>query len=1033
MSGISSGIGLASGLPTQQIIDSLLASQARPRRILTERLAQVQAQRTAFIELNARLVGLQSSVSGIKNPTFFNQFLANSSNEDVLTAIASVGASPGVVELTVKSLVTAQQMISGGFADADSTPVGAGEITIEIGAGMLSKPTKLGDLNGGAGVRRGIIEITDGAGNSAEINLTATLDIDDVLREINTEGAINVQARVDGNRIILEDRSGGTGDLRVVDLNDGFAVTDLGLDQPTTGGVITGSDIRFLADTTRLSLLNDGNGIRNDGRDEFSISSASGAAFNVSMSGLIKETTRIEVLNSGNGVRLGEIRITNRLGKSATIDLSGAQTVGDITALVAAATDGEGNPLGVEVSSGVGIGGIGSLTVTDTNEVPTDSEQELIIEDVTGFAARDLGIANSTTDSTFIANGIHRIESVGDVLRAINFAEGNDGSVVATLGANGIVIRDTGIGADPLVITALADDAGKVSSTAADLGIEGTFTGFDRTVVSRDLLAGLNTVLLSSLNGGSGLELGDVSEVSFATRDGAAPVTIDFAGAQTVQDIISRINSGVPGLQASLNSAGNGISLIDVSTDTPTGPLAITDVTGTLAAQLGIGGSFEESVDGENLQLQYMSERTLLEDLNGGRGVRPGTIEFQTTTGEIFAVDIDAGDDTLGKVISAINESGTLRGVTASINATGDGIVISDSNGGANKLTITDRNAGTAAKDLRIAGEAKVGDPQIDGSFEIRIDVEADDTLQDIATKLSEASPDLSASVINDGASATPFRLSLTSGVTGTRGELVFDAGDTGLKLNTLVAAQDAVMLIGGAGATSPLVVASSSNTVTDVLPGVDIELRSVSDTPISLAISRDIEGIVEDLGGFVTDYNSVMDRVDELTSFDPDTETRGLLLGDGTLAQIQSRLARVVIGRFEGAPPGTNTLNSVGITFGNGARLQFDEEKFREKYAENPTAVEQLFTAAEVGVGEVLNNALEGLSADSEGLLARRDQVLGDQEEDINDRIERIDEQLERRRAQLERQFANLESVISGLQGQQSSLAQLAQLAGGF
>ncbi len=1032
MSSISSGIGLASGLPTNQIIESLLATQARPRELLTQQLSEIQAQRTAFLELNARLIGLQSSVSGINNPTFFNQFQANSSNEDVLTAIASPGASPGVVDLTVKSLVTSHQMISGGFANPDQTPVGAGELVIEIGEGKLSKPTKLGDLNGGEGVRRGVIEITDAAGNTAEIDLTAIVTIDDILDEINTASEIGVEARVDGNRIVLEDQSGGTGALRIIDLNDGFASVDLGLDGPITGSVLTGSDIHYLADTTQLNVLNDGNGVRHDARDEFSISSSNGTAFNVSMSGLIKDTTRVEVLNSGNGVRLGEIQITNRLGNTGTVDLSGVQTVGEIIERINNATDDEGVNLGVELSSGIGIGGVGSLSITDTNEIATDNEQELIIEDLSGFAARDLGIAQNALASTFIGNGIHRVESIGDVLRAINFAEGNDGSVVASLNGNGIVVRDTGIGADPLVITAIADESGKISKTAADLGIEGVFDEPGVPAVSRDLQAGLNTVLLKSLNGGNGIEFGDVNEVSFATRDGSAPVTIDFTGVQTIQDILSRINNGVPGLEASLNAAGNGIALVDVSTDTPTTTLQINDVTGTLAAQLGIVGAFEEGVDGENLQLQYISERTKLEDLNSGRGVRPGTIEFQTTTGEIFTVEIDSSDTTLQHVIDAINDSGEPRGISASINTTGDGIAIADANGGSNKLTITDQNGGTTAENLRIAGESRTGEPTIDGSFEIHIDVEADDTLEDIAKKLSDASPDLNASVINDGASATPFRLSLNSGVTGTQGELIFDSGDTGLNLSTLVAAQDAVMLIGGEGATSPLVVASSSNNVSGVLPGVDIDLHSASDERISLAISRDIESIVEDLNSFVADYNGVMDRTDELTSFDPETEERGILLGDSAISQIQSRLSRIVIGRFEGAPPGTDSLSSVGITFGNGARLSFDEEKFREKYAEDPTAVEELFTAAEIGVGAVIDNALEELSAEDDGLLSRRGNTLGDREDDLNDRIERIDEQLERRRAQLERQFANLESVISGLQGQQSSLSALAQLAGG-
>ena len=68
-------------------------------------------------------------------------------------------------------------------------------------------------------------------------------------------------------------------------------------------------------------------------------------------------------------------------------------------------------------------------------------------------------------------------------------------------------------------------------------------------------------------------------------------------------------------------------------------------------------------------------------------------------------------------------------------------------------MTVTDVGAGMAATDLRIAGEASVGKTSIDGSYEIRINVDAGDTLQDVAQKIEEASPDLKASVLNDGAS----------------------------------------------------------------------------------------------------------------------------------------------------------------------------------------------------------------------------------------------------------------------------------------
>ena len=61
MSGISSGIGLASGINTRQIIDQLLALDARGKTPLQTQIARTQGQKTAMLDVNARLLGLRSA------------------------------------------------------------------------------------------------------------------------------------------------------------------------------------------------------------------------------------------------------------------------------------------------------------------------------------------------------------------------------------------------------------------------------------------------------------------------------------------------------------------------------------------------------------------------------------------------------------------------------------------------------------------------------------------------------------------------------------------------------------------------------------------------------------------------------------------------------------------------------------------------------------------------------------------------------------------------------------------------------------
>ena len=1036
MSQISSGVGLISGLPTANIIDALIQAQSRPRDLLQERVSGISEQRTALADLSARLLALQSTISKLGDVSAFNRFAANSSNENILTATAGPGAVPGILNLTVRSLVANHQLISGGFADADVTPVGAGQITIEVGNGGLNQATRLGDLNGGAGVRQGTFEIEDRAGNTARIDVSAAVDVQEVLDAINSNTAIQVRARVSGNGIVLEDlNTNATGTLAARDVSGGFVAADLGIAQvasSTTPDRIVGSGVIFLTDGTPLGLLNDSNGVRvAAGGDDFTITSADGSvSFGVSLKGTITDTTRLEVLNNGNGVRLGEVRITNRAGASAVVDLSGAQTAGDVRSAISNAVDSSGASLDVSVSF-VSTGGVGSLIVTDASAPPPADDADendpatprLVIEDVTGFAARDLGIARNTITDSFVGNGVHRITTVGDVVRAINFADGNfDGfgsTVTASLTANGLQIVDPTLGApNDTVIAAVG-----TSRAAADLGIEGTFQDQLQT---RHLLAGLNTVLLSSLNGGGGVQLGTVDFTSGA----GVTTTIDFAGAQSVQDVLDRINAttATSGISAGINGPGHGIAITDVSGGA--GQLIVQDASGSTAADLGISGSATGRLDGANAQRRYIAENTLLGDLNGGRGVRPGEIEIRNTDGQVFTITVGPNQTDVGNVIDLINAGGQALGVTAAVNANGDGILITDTNSGSQRLRVRDINGGLAATDLRIAAEADTGAGSIDGSFEIRVDVHAGDTLADVARKISDASPDVAASVINDGASSSSFRLSVNSEVTGKRGELVFDATSVGLSMRTLVHAQDAVVQIGG-DSVSPIVVSSSTNTLSNVAPGVDINLVNSSNEPVTLSVTPDVNTLVEDLNRFVSDYNAVIDRIDELTSFDSETEQRGLLLGDSTVSVVESRLARSVIGRFDGASPDASTLAAVGITFGGGGRLSFDEEAFRAKFADDPEAVAQLFTADATGVGAVLKNALDSLTNDTTGLLSRRDDVLGEQVDDLNSRIDSLSTLLDRRREQLTRQFANLETVLAGLQDQQNALVQLASLAG--
>src|SRR4051794_20286258 len=147
MAGISSGVGLVSGLPTKDIIDQLMSLEARPKTLLKTRMDAANAQRLAYTDLAARLTGIRLSATTFKKSTTFQQATAHSSDENVLTASTAAGASKGNFQFQVARLVAAQQAVSAGFVDATSAKIGAGTLTIEMGGGEIHSQTVLSKLN----------------------------------------------------------------------------------------------------------------------------------------------------------------------------------------------------------------------------------------------------------------------------------------------------------------------------------------------------------------------------------------------------------------------------------------------------------------------------------------------------------------------------------------------------------------------------------------------------------------------------------------------------------------------------------------------------------------------------------------------------------------------------------------------------------------------------------------------------------------------------------------------------------------------
>ena len=207
---------------------------------------------------------------------------------------------------------------------------------------------------------------------------------------------------------------------------------------------------------------------------------------------------------------------------------------------------------------------------------------------------------------------------------------------------------------------------------------------------------------LSSLNGGQGFgQLGTMDLTDRSDATGQA----NLSGAQTIGDVINAINQAGTGITAQINVAANGIELVDKSGGT--GNMIVADDHATPATQVGTATRLGIAVDGAvnsvnsgDLHLQTVSTSTLLSSLNGGAGVAQGTVSLTNSTGKTATLTVDSSMQTVGDVINAINNLGL--GIQASINSTGDGILLTDSAG---MMSVAEGNS-TTAHDLNLLQNA---------------------------------------------------------------------------------------------------------------------------------------------------------------------------------------------------------------------------------------------------------------------------------------------------------------------------------------
>jgi flagellar hook-associated protein 2 len=243
------------------------------------------------------------------------------------------------------------------------------------------------------------------------------------------------------------------------------------------------------------------------------------------------------------------------------------------------------------------------------------------------------------------------------------------------------------------------------------------------------------------------------------------------------------------------------------------------------------------------------------------------------------------------------------------------------------------------------------------------------------------------------------------------------EQGDSALA-STVQTAADARLRVDGVEVVTP------ENAVRNLLPGVSLELHSVSPA-VAVSVEQDADAVVKQVQGFIDKYNAAVDQVRTLTQGADETgANRGIFTSDPMVSRLRTAL-RDAVALPVSPENSVRSLADVGVTTDRSGHLSLaDEGKLRSVIDTDAQGVESLFTGSG-GVANRLAKLLDGYGPTGT-TYTRQLESWRTQGRSLDSRIARENTTLARRQAALTAQLAQMQATVASLTSQQNYLTGL-------
>ena len=229
------------------------------------------------------------------------------------------------------------------------------------------------------------------------------------------------------------------------------------------------------------------------------------------------------------------------------------------------------------------------------------------------------------------------------------------------------------------------------------------------------------------------------------------------------------------------------------------------------------------------------------------------------------------------------------------------------------------------------------------------------------------------------------------------------------------------------------------TNEIDDIVVGLTLTLNSTGESTIN--IKQDTDKITDAVNEFVTGFNSLVSKIQDVTNYNPDTNTTAVFQNESAIKNIPNDMSSLLFDTFISDTSTKTDRNDqeyqvnillgatdFGFTMNRTGFLDFDSSQFADMLKNKPDQTAEFLSSEDGAFTKILDN-IDSLIKGSNSTLELLNQQYTNEKKSYEDTIESYQERIDTQYEIMAAQFASYEIVINNYNVQTMAIQQAIDL----